>query len=132
MSRDNEMRMQTPLNRIRGLGPARSGTTHFWWQRLTSVASIFLSLFVVLSIVFHIGDDYQSVRAYLGSPFVSVGLMLFILATVFHMYLGFKVIIEDYVQSEGWKILLLMGNTFYSFVIGFACLFAILKLSFGA
>jgi succinate dehydrogenase / fumarate reductase membrane anchor subunit len=131
MSRDQELRMQTPLNRIRGLGPARSGTTHFWWQRLTSVAAIFLSLFVLYSIVFHIGRDYHDVRAYLGSPFVSVALMLFILAIVFHMYLGWKVIIEDYVQSEGWKILLLMGNIFFSFLIGFACLFAVLKLSFG-
>jgi succinate dehydrogenase / fumarate reductase membrane anchor subunit len=123
--------MQTPLNRIRGLGPARSGTSHFWWQRLTSVANIFLTMFLVFSIVFHIGDDYQAVRSYLGSPFVGIGLMLFILSVVFHMYLGFKVVIEDYVQSEGWKILFLMGNTFFSIAIGFASLFAVLKLSFG-
>ena len=126
------MTMQTPLGRIRGLGPARSGTSHFWWQRLTAVANIFLTLFLVFSIVAHVGDDYAAVREYLGSPFVSVGLMLFVLSVVFHMYLGFKVIIEDYVQSEGWKILFLMGNTFFAFAIGFACLFVVLKLSFGS
>ena len=70
------MSMQTPLGRVRGLGPARSGTSHFWWQRLTSVANIFLTLFLLFSIVLHVGDDYQSVRAYLGSPFVGIGLML--------------------------------------------------------
>ncbi len=126
------MSMQTPLGRVRGLGPARSGTSQFWWQRLTAVANIFLTLFLLFSIVFHVGDDYNSVRAYLGSPFVSIGLMLFILSVVLHMYLGFKVIVEDYVQHEGWKILLLMGNTFFSIFIGFACLFAVLKLSFGS
>ncbi len=126
------MSMQTPLGRVRGLGPARSGTSHFWWQRLTAVANIFLTLFLLFSIVFHVGDDYASVTAYLGSPFVSIGLMLFILSVVFHMYLGFKVIVEDYVQHEGWKILFLMGNTFFCIAIGFACLFAVLKLSFGS
>ncbi len=125
------MSMQTPLGRVRGLGPARSGTSHFWWQRLTAVANIVLTLFLLFSIVFHVGDDYASVKAYLGSPFVSIGLMLFILSVVFHMYLGFKVIVEDYIQHEGWKILFLMGNTFFCIAIGFACLFAVLKLSFG-
>ena len=126
------MSMQTPLGRVRGLGPARSGTSHFWWQRLTAVANIFLTLFLLFSIVFHVGDDYQAVTSYLGSPFVGIGLMLFILSVVFHMYLGFKVIVEDYVQHEGWKILFLMGNTFFCIAIGFACLFAVLKLSFGS
>ncbi len=126
------MSMQTPLGRVRGLGPARSGTSHFWWQRLTAVANIFLTLFLLFSIVFHVGDDYESVTTYLGSPFVGIGLMLFILSVVFHMYLGFKTIVEDYVQHEGWKILFLMGNTFFCIAIGFACLFAVLKLSFGS
>ena len=125
------MRMQTPLGRVRGLGPARAGTSHFWWQRLTSVANVFLTLFLLFSVVIHVGEDYQTVIGYLSSPFVGIGLMLFVLSTVFHMYLGFKVIVEDYVQHEGWKILFLMGNTFFCIAIGFACLFAVLKLSFG-
>ena len=125
------MRMQTPLGQVRGLGPARTGTSHFWWQRLTSVANIFLTIFLLVSVLVHMGGDYQEIRAYLGSPFVSIALMLFVISTVFHMYLGFKVIIEDYVQHEGWKILSLMGNVFFCIAIGFACLFAILKLSFG-
>ena len=50
------MSMQTPLGRVRGLGPARSGTSQFWWQRLTAVANIFLTLCSLLfSIVFHVG-----------------------------------------------------------------------------
>lgn len=125
------MRMQTPMAQVRGLGSAKTGTGHFWWQRLTAVANIPLTIFVVLSIVFHVGNDHASVSAYLGSPMVAIGLLLFILSTVFHMFLGMKVIIEDYVHHEGAKILSLMASTFFCIAIGFASLFAVLKLSFG-
>jgi succinate dehydrogenase / fumarate reductase, membrane anchor subunit len=48
------------------------------------------------------------------------------------MRLGMQVIIEDYVRSEGAKLLSLMLNTFFAIAIGLTCVFAILKLSFGA
>jgi seryl-tRNA synthetase len=32
--------LKTPLRRVRGLGSARSGTHHFWLQRLTGVAMV--------------------------------------------------------------------------------------------
>ncbi len=126
------MRMQTPMSQVRGLGSAKEGTGHFWWQRLTSVANIPLTIFLVASIVTHVGNDHASVAAYLGSPLVAIGLMMFILSTVFHMYLGMQTIIEDYVHHEGLKILSLMGSTFFCMAVGFASLFAVLKLSFGS
>jgi succinate dehydrogenase / fumarate reductase membrane anchor subunit len=42
-----------------------------------------------------------------------------------------QVIIEDYVHDELPKFLALMANTFFSFAVGLAAVFAILKLSFG-
>ena len=39
--------MQTPLRKVRGLGSAGEGTSHFWRMRVTSVALIPLSLFAV-------------------------------------------------------------------------------------
>ena len=38
---DAAMSIRTPLGRVRGLGSARSGTAHFWHQRLTAVANVF-------------------------------------------------------------------------------------------
>ncbi len=125
------MSMRTPMGEVRGLGATRAGTGHFWWQRLTAVANVPLTLFIVFSIVFHIGTDYDAMADYLGSPLVTIGLLLFILSVVFHMGLGMNTIIEDYVQHEGLKILAKMASTFYCIVIGFASLFAVLKLSFG-
>jgi succinate dehydrogenase / fumarate reductase membrane anchor subunit len=40
-------KMSTSLGRVRGLGAAKSGTEHFWRQRLTAVANVPLFIFSV-------------------------------------------------------------------------------------
>ena len=56
---------------------------------------------------------------------------LFILAMVVHMKIGVKVVIEDYIYAKNQKVTLLILNTFFAWAIGLACVFAILKISFG-
>jgi succinate dehydrogenase / fumarate reductase membrane anchor subunit len=124
--------MRTPLAKVRGLGSARAGTEHFWHIRLTSVAALLLTPFLLAVIISLIGADYATVKSTLGHPIVSVLLLLMLLASLHHMRLGMKEIIEDYVHSEGRKLLLLMLNTFFTIVVGAACVLAVLKLSFGA
>ena len=52
--------MQTPLARVRGLGSAKSGLSHWWHQRLTAIAMVPLMVISVL-IIAQIGMvDYQS------------------------------------------------------------------------
>ena len=123
--------MRTPLGRVRGLGSAKSGTEHFWMQRLTAVANVPLSLFVIGLIISTAGANYASVKATLGSPLVAIPLLLFVISATYHMRLGMQIIIEDYVPAEGTKVVLLLLNTFFSFAVGLGCIFAILKLSFG-
>ena len=40
--RPADMSLRTPLAKVRGLGSAKEGTDHFWKQRVTAVANIFL------------------------------------------------------------------------------------------
>ncbi len=124
--------MRTPLKTVRKLGSAKEGTDHFWHQRVTSVASIILLPFAIWVVLSLIGADYETVRRMLGNPIVAILMLLFVVTNIVHMRLGMQVIIEDYVHEELPKMLLLMLNTFFSIVIGLACVFAILKLSFGA
>jgi len=126
------MSMRTPLSRTRGLGSAKEGADHFWWQRVTAVANLVLGIFAVALLVSLVGSDYATAKATLASPLVAIMLLLFVLSASYHMKLGMQTIIEDYVHSEGRKMLFIMLNIFYSVFVGLTCVFAILKLSFGA
>jgi succinate dehydrogenase / fumarate reductase membrane anchor subunit len=125
-------RIRTPLARARGLGSAKSGTEHFWLQRVTAVANALLVIAVLPQIVRLAGADYATAKAALSSPVLSLPLVLLILSGMVHMRLGMQTIIEDYVHSDGSKLVLLMLNTFFVIVVGLACVYAVAKLSFGA
>jgi succinate dehydrogenase / fumarate reductase membrane anchor subunit len=122
--------MSTPLARVRGLGSARSGTEHFWLQRLTAVANIPLSIAFVVVVVALLGRNHAAVVQILGSPLVAVIMLLFIVSITTHMRIGMQVIIEDYVHDEGARLALLLANTFFAFAVALASAFAILMLSF--
>src|SRR5206468_7475911 len=113
-----------------GLGSAKSGTEHFWRQRLTAVANIPLTVAFVVIVVALLGRNHAAVVQILGSPLVAVILLLFILSITIHMRIGMQVIIEDYVHDETAKLALLMANTFFAVAVGLASAFAILMLSF--
>ena len=124
--------MATPLKRVRGLGAAGHGTETFWRQRITAVANIPLVIFLVLSIVSHIGASYGEVKAYLANPVVAVLMLALILSAAVHMRIGLREIIEDYVHGEGCKIVSLILSTFFAIVVGLASTLAIVKISLGS
>ena len=126
------MSMRTPLKTARNLGSAKDGTDHFWKQRVTGVANIFLGLFLVWLIASLLGADHAAVKARLANPLMSLALLATIVSGTVHMRLGMQTIIEDYVNGEAMKIVLLMLNTFFAALIALASIFAVLKLSFGA
>ena len=123
--------MKTPLGRVRGLGSARSGTGHFWHQRLTSVAGVPLTIAFIVIVIALLGRNHAAAVQILGSPLVAIVMLLFILTTVYHMCLGMQEIIVDYVHDDLMKFLALMANTCFGVVVGLASAYAILKLSFG-
>lgn len=123
--------MRTPLGKVRGLGSAKSGTEHFWMQRLTAFANVPLALFAIGLIIATTGANYASVKATIGTPLVAIPLILFVVSATWHMRLGMQVIIEDYVHGEGAKVLLIMLNTFFTAAIALGSIFAILKIAFG-
>jgi succinate dehydrogenase / fumarate reductase membrane anchor subunit len=128
---DRQPTMRTPLGRVRGYGAARSGTGHFWHQRLTSVAAVPLTIVFIVIVIGLLGRNHAAVAQILGSPMVAIVMVLFIVTTAYHMWLGMQVVIEDYIHDELWKLVLLMGNTFFSFAVALASIYAVFKLSFG-
>jgi succinate dehydrogenase membrane anchor subunit len=124
--------MRTPLKKVRYLGSAKEGADHFWKQRVTAIANVFLGIFLVWLIVSLLGADYATVRHKLANPLIALGLLGLILSGAIHMRLGMQTIIEDYVHGEGLKLTALMLNTFFAIFVALASVFSILKLSFGA
>ena len=131
MSEDHRFQMRTPLGRVRNLGSAHHGTRVFWHQRLTAVANVPLTIATIVIVMSLLGRNHAAVVQILGSTLVAITMLLFILTSVYHMWIGMQVIVEDYVHDETWKLVTLMANTFFSIAVGFAAVFAILKLSFG-
>jgi succinate dehydrogenase / fumarate reductase membrane anchor subunit len=123
--------MRTPLGRVRNLGASHSGTTDFWRQRLTAVAMTLLMLPVVVVVMMLLGRNQVGAAQILGSLPIAIILLLFIVASAWHMKIGMQVVIEDYVQNEKLKIAAIMANNFFAMAVALASIYAILKLSSG-
>lgn len=123
--------MRTPLSRVRGLGAARHGTGHFWMQRLTGASNALLAIVLIGVVIALVGRGHAAVVATLSQPLIAILLLAALISVAIHMRIGMQVVIEDYVHGEGRKVVLLILNTFFSFGVGLAGAFAILKISFG-
>ncbi len=119
------------LGKVRGLGSAKSGTEHFWMQRVTAVANVPLISYLIYFIISHLGAPRAAVVASIKNPICAVALSLAMVSILWHMRLGLQVVIEDYVHSEGRKLAALMMINFATFALGALALYSILKMSFG-
>ena len=125
------MMQKTPLGRVIGLGSAKSGTEHWWHQRVTAIAGIPLVIFLIGFVLTHIGASRAEIIASLSNPIVAILLALTVVNLLWHMRLGLQVVIEDYVHTPARKVAALLFNTFFTVAMGAAALYAILKMSFG-
>lgn len=126
------MKLRTSLGRVRGLGAAHEGTDEFWIQRITSISAIPLTLFLVGSCLYLLGADYDAARAYISSVFVAPALILTIIVFVWHMHIGMKEILIDYVHSPAIKYASLIGNTLFAVFLSSSSVYAIVKLCLGS
>ncbi len=123
--------MRTPLGRVRYMGAAHAGTSDFFRQRMTAVALILLFVPVIVIIMNLLGRNQAAAAQILGSPLVAIIMILFIIASVWHMKIGMQVVLEDYVTNEKLKLAAIIINQFFAFTVGLASIYAIVKLSSG-
>ena len=62
---------------------------------------------------------------------IAIVMLLFIIASAWHMKIGMQVVIEDYIHSEKLKLASIMANNFFSVAVALVSIYAILKLSSG-
>jgi succinate dehydrogenase / fumarate reductase membrane anchor subunit len=123
--------MRTPLNRVRGLGSARSGTGHFWMQRVTAVSNALLVFAFVGILISMIGKPYEAAIATLSQPVVALLMLLFVISALVHMRIGMQTILEDYVHGELAKVVAVIANNFITVGVGVVVVFSVLKIAFG-
>ena len=129
------MSLRSALGTAQGRGPARSGVHHWWLQRLTSIALVPLSVWLVASLIaLHRvggGHPYENVRAWMGQSWSAVLLILLVAVATWHSRLGVQVVLEDYVHDSGSRNLALILSSFVHVLLAVAGVFAILRVCFG-
>lgn len=126
------MSIRTPLATARGLGSAKTGTHHFWVQRVSAVALVPLSLWFVGSIVAHVGADYASVTAWLSSPVVAVLMIVYLAAIYYHSQLGLQVVAEDYIHTAWLRMATVVALQFINILLAVAAIISVLMIVLGA
>lgn len=119
MSQSHDARYRTPLKIARGLGSGKTGTGHFWWQRLTAVFLVPLVAWWLGLLVSFVGSDLASVHHTIARPWNAIGLSLLVILLFWHAKLGVQVVIEDYVHVRAVEIALQL-------LVTLACAFGVL------
>ena len=124
------MSLRTPLGRVRGLGSAKEGVTHWWLERMTALALVPLTFWFVASLALHAGADHATISAWVASPLVAGLLILVVTTTFLHGYLALQTVIEDYVHHEVAKIAGLLVVKAGCILLGLVGVLSILILLF--
>jgi succinate dehydrogenase / fumarate reductase membrane anchor subunit len=125
------MRTGTPLGRVRGLGSSKQGALHWYHERLSSVATLVLFVWFIVSLIRLPAFDRATVSEWLSSPLSAVPMVLLIYTTFWHAKDGLRVIVEDYVHDEGGKFFWLALLNFLFILGGGLAIFAVLAIAFG-
>jgi len=126
------MKEGTAIGRVRGLGSAKSGAHHWWLERLTSVSTLVLVVWLLVALLRLPRLDYEMVTQWLSSPLAAVPMLLLIVSAFWHGKLGLQVLIEDYVHEDGLKLFSITMLNFFVIAVGAFAFFSVLKIAFTA
>ena len=131
LAADDRMSYKTPLARVIGLGSAKDGSSHWWWQRLTALALVPLTLWFIFSISTLTGECVADIRGWMESPLTATLLIAFVVSLFYHAQLGVQVVVEDYVHHEGIKVGTILAVKFLSVMLVISSTISILRVALG-
>ncbi len=123
------MDFQTPLAKVKGLGSAKAGTGHFWMQRITAIALIPLSFWMVSYTQQLLSASHDQVIAWLSGPIDAVLATTWVIAAFYHAALGLQVVVEDYIPTEWLKMTIIWAIKLTFFFFAVAAIITIFRIS---
>ena len=121
---------------IRRLLFPRAGTSgenirRWWYQRLSAIALLPLSLWFIYDLSTLASLEYTVVRDWLATP-SSVILFILLIPTLFyHAQAGMQEVIEDYIASERQKTAAVMLVKFLAMLCALASMLAVTAIHLG-
>lgn len=120
---------RSPLGRVRGLGSSRSGTHHWWMQRVTSIALLPLTIWLVFALASLAGAGFSQVQAWAAKPLNAMLLLAFLGIGFHHTAAGWQVILEDYVKPERRRLIFVLLVNGLCALAWLASSFAVLRVA---
>ena len=97
------------LKKVKGLGSAKNGTSHWWYQRLSAILLLSLVIWLAIAVFLSVGNEKDFLHEFLAAPYNIVPLILLIIIAFYHAKLGVTVVIEDYVSNISLRYFLLIS-----------------------
>jgi succinate dehydrogenase / fumarate reductase membrane anchor subunit len=125
------MSLRSPLGRALGHGSAKSGSSHWYAQRVTAVALVLLGLWFAASLACLGSVSHERVTAWLRSPANSVLAVLLLATGAYHAAIGLQVVVEDYVGANGVRAAVLLVINFALVGAAVTGVLAVLRIALG-
>jgi len=122
--------LRSPLGRARGLGSAKDGTHHWWQQRVTAVALVPLSLWLIFAMMGLSDSSFGEFAGWLQSPINATLLIVSVAMLFYHAQLGVQVVIEDYVAGHAARVVLVNLVKFACIALAVLCIVSVLIVAF--
>ena len=110
----------------------RHGAGEWTAERLSSLILVPLTLWGLWSGFALSGGGYDGALAWFGSPVNAVLLAVTLLVSVWHMQMGLKVIIDDYIHKPGSRAAILGLIGLFCVLLAAAGVFFIVRLALGS
>jgi succinate dehydrogenase / fumarate reductase membrane anchor subunit len=126
---NDENSIRSSLARARNHGSARGGTHHWWLQRLTAIALVPLTIWMLFSLPHIVDPSFSRAVEWLENPWSAVGLGLFLMIAFYHAALGLQVIWEDYLHNKALKLAFMLITNFGLFFLAATAIYALLMIT---
>ena len=88
---------------------AHYGIGDWLLQRLTAIVMAVYTVGIVACLVWHAPSTYGEWRAIFAGTVVKLATIVFVIALLYHAWVGMRDILMDYVKPTGLRVLLQMG-----------------------